>query len=153
MTHSIVAGRPGRERGAAIRPYGMPGVPSAVTIRPGARARRRAGRMEGRPSVLDFKRPETADGSHAAVDGAAAIRPNPAFRGGGAAFPQPGRVRLRTLVLLRWLAVGGQAAALLIVYGVLGYRFPIGLAFVGVAVSAWLNIVLMARYPSSRRLS
>jgi two-component system sensor histidine kinase RegB len=67
--------------------------------------------------------------------------------------PRPRQVRLRTLVLLRWLAVAGQAAALLIVYGLFGYKFPIGLAFLAVAASAWLNIALSAHYPASRRLS
>ena len=37
-----------------------------------------------------------------------------------------GRVRLRTLVLIRWVAVAGQAAALLIVHFGLGFKLPLG---------------------------
>ena len=120
----------------------------ARAVAPGLNLLRRAARKEP-ASTLPFKRPGAADGFLAGVEGvtgAASVQ-----RTGSPA--QPGRVRLRTLVLLRWLAVGGQAAALLVVYGVLGFRFPVGLAFLGVAVSAWLNIVLTALYPASRRLS
>ena len=36
-----------------------------------------------------------------------------------------GRVRLRTLSNLRWLAIAGQSAALFLVYFALGYRLPL----------------------------
>jgi hypothetical protein len=36
-----------------------------------------------------------------------------------------GRVRLRTLSNLRWLAIAGQSAALFLVYFALGYSLPI----------------------------
>ena len=38
-----------------------------------------------------------------------------------------GRVRLRTLSNLRWLAIAGQSAALFLVYFALGYSLPLGL--------------------------
>jgi hypothetical protein len=54
------------------------------------------------------------------------MRPTPSF------LPQPpeswagpGRVQLRTLVLLRWLAVAGQTAALLYVRYGLGFDVPL----------------------------
>lgn len=64
-----------------------------------------------------------------------------------------GRVRLRTLVLTRWIAVIGQTITVLVVYFGLGYDLPVGLALLTVAASAALNAVLTARYPPSRRLS
>lgn len=63
------------------------------------------------------------------------------------------RLRLDTLVRLRWLAVGGQTAALLVVHVGLGYPLPAVPAFVLVAMSAWLNIFLKIRAPSVTRLS
>lgn len=64
-----------------------------------------------------------------------------------------GRVRLRTLSNLRWLAVGGQSAALIIVHFVFGYRLPLVECSGIIAASAVLNIVLAVRYPASHRLS
>ena len=64
-----------------------------------------------------------------------------------------GRVRLRTLVNLRWLAVAGQSATLFLVYFGLGYPLPVLRCTVVVAASIALNIVLTVVYPSSRRLS
>jgi len=51
-----------------------------------------------------------------------------------------GRVRLRTLILIRWIAVAGQAAALLIVRAGLGYELPMGWAMAAVAASCIVNI-------------
>lgn len=65
---------------------------------------------------------------------------------------EAGRLRLQTLVLLRWLAVGGQAAAVLFTYFVLGFDLPLGLCLGAIAASAWLNIFLTVRYPAPRRL-
>jgi two-component system sensor histidine kinase RegB len=59
-----------------------------------------------------------------------------------------GRVRLRTLVLIRWSAVVGQALALLVVRAGFGYELPMGWALAVVAASAVINIVASLR-PSS----
>lgn len=64
-----------------------------------------------------------------------------------------GRVRLRTLSNLRWLAVAGQSAALFLVYFALGYPLPIVYCAAAIAVSAGLNIALALRYPAAHRLS
>jgi two-component system sensor histidine kinase RegB len=64
-----------------------------------------------------------------------------------------GRVRLRTLCNLRWLAIGGQSAALFIVYFALGYRLPIAACAVAIGVSVALNVSLTFRYPPSHRLT
>ncbi|HKQ10434.1 MAG TPA: ActS/PrrB/RegB family redox-sensitive histidine kinase, partial [Rhizomicrobium sp.] len=64
-----------------------------------------------------------------------------------------GRVRLRTLSNLRWLAVAGQSAALFLVYFALGYSLPILYCAVAIAVSAGLNVVLAIRYAPAHRLT
>lgn len=63
-----------------------------------------------------------------------------------------GRVRLQTLVILRWLAIAGQLAAVLIVHFALGFPLPLGLCLAVIAASAWLNVFLTLRYRSSTRL-
>jgi len=72
--------------------------------------------------------------------------------------PSPARsfahrqVRLDTLVWLRWLAVAGQTAAVLFVAYWLTFPFPVIWCLGLVALSAWLNLFLKIRFPSSRRL-
>jgi two-component system sensor histidine kinase RegB len=73
-------------------------------------------------------------------------------------FPSPtgaerGRVRLRTLSNLRWLAIAGQSAALFLVYFALGYPLPLSYCVAAIAASAVLNVVLALRYPASHRLA
>ena len=69
------------------------------------------------------------------------------FQGAG------GRVRLRTLTYLRWMAVAGQSGTLLLVYFAFGYPLPILYCAIAILISAGLNIVLALRYPVSHRLS
>lgn len=70
-----------------------------------------------------------------------------------AALTNPrGRVRLRTLVLIRWVAVAGQATALLIVHFVLGFKLPILSAMLAVGASALVNLWATLRRPPSARL-
>jgi two-component system, sensor histidine kinase RegB len=64
-----------------------------------------------------------------------------------------GRVRLRTLSNLRWLAIAGQSAALFLVYFALGYSFSILYCAIAIAVSAALNTSLALRYPPAHRLT
>ncbi len=58
------------------------------------------------------------------------------------------RLRVDTLILLRWIAIAGQTVATLYVYFILGFQFPIGLCFVAIVTSATLNIAL--RFGTSR---
>ncbi len=67
--------------------------------------------------------------------------------------PARGRVRLGTLNNLRWLAVAGQAAALIIVHFVLGYELPLVLCAAPIAASAALNLILALVYPAAKRLT
>src|ERR1700694_2259875 len=61
-------------------------------------------------------------------------------------------VRLDTLVRLRWLAVIGQTTAVLVVYYGLDYELPIWASLAVIALSAWLNVALRIRFPSTQRL-
>lgn len=63
------------------------------------------------------------------------------------------RLRLDTLVRLRWLAVTGQSAAVAGVHFGLGFTLPFGACFVLIAASACLNLALRVHYPASHRLS
>ncbi len=71
----------------------------------------------------------------------------------GHADDPAGRVRLQTLVLLRWIAITGQLLAILFVHFGLDFRLPLLPALAVVGVSALLNIVLFIVYPIAKRLS
>lgn len=62
------------------------------------------------------------------------------------------RLRLNTLIRLRWLAIVGQSAAVLIVAYGFDFPLPVSLCFVLIAASAWLNVVLALRFPAAHRL-
>jgi two-component system sensor histidine kinase RegB len=64
-----------------------------------------------------------------------------------------GRVRLRTLSNLRWLAVAGQSVTLFVVYFGLSYRLPILPCAAAIAASMLLNVGLAIRYPATHRLT
>lgn len=64
-----------------------------------------------------------------------------------------GRVRLRTLVVVRWIAVIGQMFSLLLVKYGIGFDLPILPCVVTVLASAGLNVILAVQYPSTARLS
>jgi two-component system sensor histidine kinase RegB len=61
-------------------------------------------------------------------------------------------LRLDTLVRLRWLAVAGQAVAVVFVRFILDFPLPLVICVVLIALSALLNVVLRARYPATLRL-
>ncbi|MBB3809790.1 ActS/PrrB/RegB family redox-sensitive histidine kinase [Pseudochelatococcus contaminans] len=62
------------------------------------------------------------------------------------------RLRVDTLVRLRWLAVIGQSATVAGVHFGLGFPLPFAACFTVIACSALLNIGLRVRYPVSKRL-
>ena len=66
--------------------------------------------------------------------------------------PGESRLRLQTIVRLRWLAVLGQSVTVIGAYWVLGIDLPIGGCLAVIALSAWLNVALRLRYPASQRL-
>jgi len=63
------------------------------------------------------------------------------------------RLRLQTIMRLRWLAIVGQATAIVAVWLGLGFDLPVGLCVGLIALSAWLNVFLAIRYPARHRLS
>lgn len=64
-----------------------------------------------------------------------------------------GQVRLRTLVWIRWIAIAGQLAALLVVRFGLGWPLPIDAALAAVGASVLLNMAMTFRRPFRGRLS
>lgn len=67
--------------------------------------------------------------------------------------PVDSRLRLHTIVRLRWIAVLGQLVAVCTVYFGLGFSLPVGACLTVIALSAWLNVFLAIWYPSRHRLS
>jgi two-component system sensor histidine kinase RegB len=63
------------------------------------------------------------------------------------------RLKLDTLVRLRWLAIAGQTAAVAGVHLGLGFPLPFGWCLFLIAASAALNVALSLRHPASYRLS
>jgi two-component system sensor histidine kinase RegB len=66
--------------------------------------------------------------------------------------PVDSRLRLLTIVRLRWIAVLGQLVAVCFVFFGLGFQLPIGACLTVIALSAWLNVFLAIWYPSRHRL-
>lgn len=62
-------------------------------------------------------------------------------------------VRLRTLILLRWMAVIGQAAAVLVAVYFLALDISIITCFAIIATSVFANIIAITQYPENKRLS
>jgi two-component system sensor histidine kinase RegB len=63
-----------------------------------------------------------------------------------------GRVRLRTLAFIRWVAIAGQATTLLVVHVWLGYSLPLWPALLMVAASALVNVWATLGRPAPARL-
>ncbi|NQV57079.1 MAG: ActS/PrrB/RegB family redox-sensitive histidine kinase [Rhodospirillales bacterium] len=70
-----------------------------------------------------------------------------------ASVSQIGFVRLRTLIMIRWIAVGGQTFTILIVAFVLRYDLPLIATLVTIGASVLLNVYLLLKYPAFKRLS
>ncbi|MFU1478371.1 sensor histidine kinase RegB [Roseovarius sp. C7] len=62
-------------------------------------------------------------------------------------------IRLRTLVLLRWWAVSGQIAALVIGYLAFDLVFDVGLCFLVIGASVVSNLAASLVYPATKRLN
>lgn len=73
--------------------------------------------------------------------------------GRGSLLMGDSRLRLQTLVKLRWIAVLGQLIAVGVVSGFFGYDMPVGYCLGLIALSAWLNVFLSIRYPARHRPS
>ena len=62
------------------------------------------------------------------------------------------RLRLSTLIRLRWLAVTGQTAAILIVGLWFGFPLSFGACLALISLSAWLNLGLRIAFPAAYRI-
>ena len=61
-------------------------------------------------------------------------------------------VRLRTLTLLRWIAIAGQSAAILFADVWLALALPLGACLLVIGLSVIANIVSIVLFPETRRL-
>lgn len=71
-------------------------------------------------------------------------------------LPQDDRshwVRLRTLILLRWMAIAGQLAAIFAADQIYGFDLPLVACYMAVGVSVLANIFAISLWPENRRLS
>lgn len=62
-------------------------------------------------------------------------------------------VRLRTLILLRWLAIAGQMAAILGADTLFDVRLPLGLCVLVVGASVIANLISIFVFPENKRFS
>lgn len=62
-------------------------------------------------------------------------------------------VRLRTLILLRWMAIFGQLVAIVVADRYLGMILPLGLCFMAIGASVVANLVAGFVFPQNRRLT
>ncbi|MEM9139483.1 MAG: ActS/PrrB/RegB family redox-sensitive histidine kinase [Pseudomonadota bacterium] len=62
-------------------------------------------------------------------------------------------VRLRTLVLLRWIAITGQAAAVLMATQILHFDLPLSICALVISASVSFNIAALIVHPAEKRLS
>lgn len=62
-------------------------------------------------------------------------------------------IRLRTLILLRWIAIVGQLAAIFVAQNVYNLRLELGLCYLAVGVSVIGNLIAIFVFPENKRLS
>jgi two-component system, sensor histidine kinase RegB len=62
-------------------------------------------------------------------------------------------VRLRTLIVLRWMAIAGQITAILVASQLYSLDLPLGMTALAVGLSVVANLLLMTLFPENRRLS
>ncbi len=62
-------------------------------------------------------------------------------------------VRLRTLIVLRWLAISGQLTAILVAYRFYGIDLDLGLCVLAVGASVIFNLMAVAIFPQNKRLT
>ncbi len=71
-------------------------------------------------------------------------------------FPESKRgewIRLRTMIFIRWVAISGQLAAIIIAYQYFDLALDLSLCFFAVGISALANITASLFFPESKRLS
>ncbi len=59
-------------------------------------------------------------------------------------------LRLRLLVVLRWVSIAGQALAVACVGGLMGYHMPVLPSLAVIAAAAWMNLTISMAWPGGR---
>lgn len=62
-------------------------------------------------------------------------------------------IRLRTLILLRWVAIAGQLAAITVAQRMYNLQLELGLCYMAVGVSVIGNLIAIFVFPENKRLS
>ena len=62
-------------------------------------------------------------------------------------------MRLRTLILLRWMAICGQLAAITVAQRLYGVDLPLGLCFLAIGASIIANVFSIFLFPANKRLN
>lgn len=70
----------------------------------------------------------------------------------GARRRPEGRLGLRTLILIRWIAVAGQTVTVLVVHLAFGYHLPLAECLSVIGLTALSNLLLSVRMPLRARL-
>ena len=71
-------------------------------------------------------------------------------------FAPPSRsnwVRLRTLIVLRWIAIAGQLIAITVATRTFELQFELGLSFIAIGAAIVANLIAVFVYPENKRLS
>ena len=62
-------------------------------------------------------------------------------------------IRLRTMILLRWVAICGQLVALTVAQRYYGLQLELGLCYLAVGVSVIGNLIAIFVFPENKRLT
>ncbi|MEL6517174.1 MAG: sensor histidine kinase, partial [Pseudomonadota bacterium] len=62
-------------------------------------------------------------------------------------------VRLRTLIILRWIAIAGQLSAITVAQRLFDLNLDLGLAFLAIGGSITANLIAIFVYPENKRLT
>ncbi|MCR8825445.1 sensor histidine kinase RegB [Pseudosulfitobacter koreensis] len=62
-------------------------------------------------------------------------------------------IRLRTLILLRWVAIIGQLTAITVAQRLYGLQLELGLCYLAIGVSVIANLIAIFVFPENKRLS
>jgi two-component system, sensor histidine kinase RegB len=62
-------------------------------------------------------------------------------------------LRLQTLILLRWLAIGGQSVALVVATRVYDIRLPLSFCYLAIGAAVIANLISVTIYPPNKRLT
>lgn len=62
-------------------------------------------------------------------------------------------VRLRTLIVLRWMAIAGQLTAITVADRFYGLQLPLGLCYMAVGALIIANLFSIFLFPANKRLT